>query len=398
MAYTLNSQAEGKFLEQKYVTWDEVGLLSPEQKPGTLWSWGQGNSFNTGNIAQGDTVHRSSPTQVGSLTSWKQVINSGSSSNNWGAGLDTDGSLYVWGYNNVYQLGLSNTVTAPTPTNGPTGPWKYIGFNSQRSATVGLKTNGTLWSWGFNYYNDVLSPGTGPYGSNSPAQYGSDNNWSYLSVSDTHLSSIKKDGTLWIGGRNNYGGLGLGNTTSYNNNLTQLGSLTDWKQVCCGPYLTFAIKTNGTLWAWGYNNYYSLGLGDTTPRSSPVQVGSLTDWKQVAVNGYASYAIKTDGTLWSWGQGTSGQLGHNSTGNVPSPTQVGALNNWRNIYSSYGTLHMLATKTDGTLWAWGGSNLYGELGQGNRTAYSSPVQVGSLTNWKCGAGGNAVSFAIRYTY
>ena len=92
-----------------------------------------------------------------------------------------------------------------------------------------------------------------------------------------------------------------------------------------------AIKTDGTLWSWGYNGQGQLGLGDVSNRNSPVQVGSLTGWLSVAANFYSMCSIKTNGTLWSWGKNSSGQLGLGNTTNYSSPKQVGSLTNWYQI-------------------------------------------------------------------
>ena len=117
------------------------------------------------------------------------------------------------------------------------------------------------------------------------------------------------------------------------------------------------------LWSWGANNFGQLGLGNTTSRSSPVQVGTLTNWAEVSV-GYGNVlAVKTDGTLWSWGFGLYGALGQGNTTNRSSPVQVGALTDWAEAKISNRLFSTLAVKSNGTLWAWGG-NGYGELGLG----------------------------------
>ena len=132
------------------------------------------------------------------------------------------------------------------------------------------------------------------------------------------------------------------------------------------------------LWSWGYNNYGQLGLGNTTNYSSPNQVGSLTTWLSVSCSRYHTVSTKTDGTLWSWGRNQYGQLGLGNTTNYSSPNQVGLLTNWLSV--SCGYQHTVSIKTNGTLWAWG-QNGNGQLGLGNTTSYSSPKQVGLLTNW-----------------
>jgi alpha-tubulin suppressor-like RCC1 family protein len=143
-----------------------------------------------------------------------------------------------------------------------------------------------------------------------------------------------------------------------------------------------AIRSDGTLWGWGKNPNGRLGLGDTTSRSSPTQVGALTNWTVIKSHyGYGAgptIAIKSDGTMWTWGGNAYGQLGLGDTANRSSPVQVGSLTNWYSCtISNRGSL---AVKTDGTLWSWG-QNYFGNLGLGVATYYSSPKQVGALTDW-----------------
>jgi alpha-tubulin suppressor-like RCC1 family protein len=139
------------------------------------------------------------------------------------------------------------------------------------------------------------------------------------------------------------------------------------------------------LYSWGQNNNGQLGLGNTTNYSSPKQVGALTTWSVISKGGSAHFVlIKTDGTLWSWGNNLYGQLGLGNTTYYSSPKQVGALTTWSKI--NCGTSHTLAIKTDGTLWSWGYNNS-GRLGLGNATDYSSPKQVGALTTWSNITGG-----------
>tara|TARA_R110000744_G_scaffold328153_1_gene433830 strand:+ start:1092 stop:2261 length:1170 start_codon:yes stop_codon:yes gene_type:complete len=134
------------------------------------------------------------------------------------------------------------------------------------------------------------------------------------------------------------------------------------------------------LWTWGGGNNGARGLGNTTNYSSPVQVGGGDNW--VLLNGpfMANFnlGIKANGALWAWGDNGSGQLGIGSLTSYSSPVQVGALTDWASVSTGYQCT--LATKTDGTLWAWG-SNAHSQLGTNNATNYSSPVQVGALTNW-----------------
>jgi alpha-tubulin suppressor-like RCC1 family protein len=151
------------------------------------------------------------------------------------------------------------------------------------------------------------------------------------------------------------------------------------------------------LWAWGYNGSGQLGLGNTTNYSSPKAVGALATWSEVsAANTYGGgsfcLAIKTDGTLWAWGRNNTGQLGIGNTTTYSSPKQIGALTTWSKTAAGAGGFS-LAIKTNGTLWSWG-SNAYGQLGFGNTTAYSSPKQIGALTTWSKVSAGARSSLVI----
>jgi len=143
---------------------------------------------------------------------------------------------------------------------------------------------------------------------------------------------------------------------------------------------TWPVPPVPYLYTWGIGTDGRIGDNATTDRSSPVQIGSLTTWLEVAAGySYFSASIKTDGTLWTWGQSnvSYGQLGLDNTTNYSSPKQVGALTNWSKIQC--GGNSMLALKTDGTIWSWG-NGADSQLGLGNTTSYSSPKQIGSLTN------------------
>ena len=344
--------------------------LGARTSPG-LWSWGI-DAFGDG------TVRRSTPTQLGSLTNWKTVITNGTLGSVF---IKTDNTLWVAGTNSYGMLGTNNASTVGSVSSpvqvGTLTNWKQAAMG--RLYMFAVKTDGTLWAWGHNQW--------GQLGTNnlthrsSPTQVGSLTNWKLVSSgSYHHAGAVKNDGTLWMWGHNSYGQLGTNNLT-HRSSPTQVGSLTNWKQLSCGRIHSVAVKTDGTLWGWGSNLNGNLGLSDATNRSSPVQVGTLTNWKLVSSGQYQTLAIKTDGTLWAWGyNGPNGQLGVNDTITRSSPTQVGLLTNWKLV--SAGTYTTAAIKTDGTLWSWGYNSSYWNLGVGDAVHRSSPTQVGSLTNWK----------------
>ena len=338
---------------------------------GTIWSWG----YNAqGQLGRGNTVDYSSPIQIGSLTNWSQI----SSGVYFSAAVKTDGTLWVWGDNGNGQLGNSTVTSYSSPIQvGALTNWNKISGGGDFWTSI--KTDGTLWACGFNSFGE-LGRGSNNNKYSSPIQIGSLTDWTYISSGANHTLALRNNGTLWTWGYNGYGQLGNGTTNHYSSPI-QVGSLTSWKHICSGKYYSAAVKTDGTLWTWGYNNG-NLGNNNVSMHySSPVQVGALTNWSQVVCGYDTTYAYNTNGIVYSWGRNNFGQLGAPSTllGNSSSPIQVGSLTNWKQV--SAGTYHTAAIKKDGTLWAWG-SNSNGGLGNGTRINYSSPIQVGSLTNWK----------------
>jgi alpha-tubulin suppressor-like RCC1 family protein len=250
-----------------------------------------------------------------------------------------------------------------------------------------------LYAWGEN------SQGQAGIGDvidiSSPVQVGSLLDWSNVAAGEEFGGAIKTDGTLWTWGDNSYGRLGNNTASVSTSSPVQIGSLTNWSSLSLGRDHGLAIKTNGTLWSWGRAaSYGEPGLNNRINQSSPVQVGSLTTWAKIAASRTTSAAIKTDGTLWTWGYNYAGKLGHNNLIDRSSPTQVGALTNWLEVSASeYLTL---ATKTDGTVWSWG-SNSSGALGGGSTLpAYrSSPVQVGALTDWSIPKAGSNAAVVLK---
>ena len=344
-----------------------------------LYAWGNNGAGALGTFG---TTSYSSPIQVGALTNWKQITVGNSST----LATKVDGTLWAWGGNDSGQLGLNNRTDYLSPVQvGSLYNWKQVSHYYQ--FTHAIKTDGTLWSWGYNNYGQLGNNTVNVYYS-SPIQVGSLTNWKQVVAGAYGGFAVKTDGTLWGWGWNVYGELGNGGTTPYSSPI-QIGTLTTWKYVSAGDRNFLAIKTDGTLWGCGNNGVGVLGINNVTSPQTPVQVGTSTNWKQVNITNCIAAGIKTDGTLWTWGQNIYGELGIGSRGNYySSPVQVGSLTNWKQVTTFSGNFgassnFCVALKTDGTLWTWGG-NSAGQLGQGYATStyYSSPIQVGALTTWK----------------
>jgi alpha-tubulin suppressor-like RCC1 family protein len=358
----------------------------------TLWTWGY-NYF--GGLGNNTTTQRNTPvTTLSGGANWKQVAGGGSHT----AAIKTDGTLWTWGYNLYGQLGDNTTTNRSTPVTTFVGGTNWKQVFSASNNTAAIKTDGTLWTWGRNSYGQ-LGDNTTTQRNTPVTTFAGGFNWKQVANGYHHTAAIKTDGTLWTWGRNFGGNLGLGSSVTTGNKLTPVTTFaggTNWKQVTGGQHHTAAIKTDGTLWTWGRNTNGELGDNTVTSQGAPVTTfAGGTNWKQVACGYRCVAAIKTDGTLWTWGTNSYGQLGDNTSGTnklTPVTTFAGG-SNWKQVAS--GREHIAAIKTDGTLWTWG-RNYYGNLGDNTSgTNRLTPVTTfAGGTNWKQVAGGGFHTAAV----
>jgi alpha-tubulin suppressor-like RCC1 family protein len=349
-----------------------------------LWTWGRNDVSQLGINATGN---RSTPvTTFAGGTNWKQVA--GGFKNK--AAIKTDGTLWTWGINSFGILGDNTSVTKSTPVTTFAGGTNWRQVSTAQYHAAAIKTDGTLWCWGQNQYSQIGINATGSR-STPVTTFAGGTNWKQVSCGAGHIAATKTDGTLWLWGRNSFGGIGDSTLDTKSTPVTTFSGGTNWKQVSCGGVFTAAIKTDGTLWLWGYNLFGGLGDNTLTNRSTPVTTfAGGTNWKQVSSGGYHTAAIKTDGTLWTWGYNARGELGDSTlvTKSTPVTTFAGGTN-WKQV--SGGDSHTAAIKTDGTLWTWG-SSAYAQIGDNTSVTKSTPVTTfAGGTNWK------QVSAEFRHT-
>ncbi|MEL6251988.1 MAG: HYR domain-containing protein [Bacteroidota bacterium] len=279
--------------------------------------------------------------------------------------------------------------------NGVVSPATKLAMGSFHSLAVA--DDGTLWSWGSNFFGKLgIGSGNSSFNQTSPAQASSSTDWEAVAAGGNHSLALKTDGTLWAWGFNSSGQLGTGNNTQQNSPV-QVGSDTDWAMVRAGANHSMALKTDGTLWAWGVNQNGTLGIGNTNNQNSPVQVGTDTDWILISAGIQHSAALKSDGTAWAWGANDDGALGIGNTITQNSPVQIGTDTDWASISAGGDNAdqHTIALKSDGSLWAWG-TNDDGELGNGSSSGIAtSPIQVGSDTDWAMAQAGANHSMALK---
>jgi alpha-tubulin suppressor-like RCC1 family protein len=377
-------------------SFDDVFVPADAFRQGNLWTWG--NNAN-GRLGDNTVTQRNTPvTTTAGGTNWKQVAPGSYHT----AAIKTDGTLWTWGSNINAQLG-NNTQTdrsIPVTTFAGGTNWKQV--SSGGSHTLAVKTDGTLWGWGANGY---IGTASGSLGNNTTTKritpvttFAGGTNWKQVACGYNHTAAIKTDGTLWTWGTNGLGQIGDNTLITRSTPVTTFAGGANWKQVSGGNSHTAAIKTDGTLWVWGYNAYGQLGNNTSTDRLTPVTTfAGGTNWKQVAAGeGNHIAAIKTDGTLWTWGRNANGQIGDNTSGtnrSTPVTTFAGGTN-WKQVAG--GSEHTSAIKTDGTLWTWGRS-AEGQLGNNTLIARSTPVTTfAGGTNWKQVDCGSDYTAALTY--
>lgn len=285
-------------------TWSKIAIGQRStntaiKTDGTLWTWGQHSL--SGALGQGSPIvdQFNSPDEIfGGGTTWSSVA----MGNDFGMATKSDGTIWTWGRNDKGQLGQgspidTSNVPSPVQVLGGGTDWDTDAgkISAGPSTAYAIKTDGTLWVWGSNASEEL------GYGSptinrvSSPIQtVAGGNDWSSINAGDSSVGAIKTDGTLWMWGESTDGELGnnYDGSVEVHSPVQTVAGGTDWSSVDCGDGITVAIKTDGTLWTWGFNNFGNLGDGTTDDKSSPVQIGTDTTWTDVAAGRHHMMGIK----------------------------------------------------------------------------------------------------------
>lgn len=325
------------------LSWDSVVMGNSHVlalNNGQIFSWGDSSNGALGNDCGTGSVN--TPTKVVEPNQcWKLI----SANGNISGGIKTDGTLWTWGQGSSGALGAGFTIavrSSPGTVQGGGTTWCQLSVGWYTSGAI--KTDGTLWMFGCNWcgqlgdntQNDKCSPVT---------TAGAGNNWCQVFSNRWNVGGIKTNGTLWTWGHNGLGQLGDNTTTNRSSPGSVAGGGNNWCSITFSSQHVAALKTDGTIWTWGRNEAGQLGnncSGIANWTCSPGTVaGGGTTWCQTSIGGDSSSGIKTDGTLWTWGCNQFGRLGTNNTTDRSSPgTVIGCASFWRcvNIHGGSTTI------------------------------------------------------------
>ena len=291
-------------------------------------------------------------------------------------------------------VGTDNIVATVSGVSGNTNvnitaPWDGVAAGGVQ--TLALKRDGTIWGFGSNQWGQLGDGST--TSQNKPVlASGGVTTWKQVASGELHTVALKADGTLWAWGFNQNGQLGIGTNADFKPVPTQVGAAKDWVFVAAGKAHTLAINKSGILYAWGRNFDGQLGDGTNVDKLVPTKIGTFTNWKTVAAGATHSLGVRSgDNSLYAWGGNDSGQLGNGGLVDLLVPTKIGA-STWVTVAA--GGTHSLAIRTDGALFAWGG-NASGQLGNDSSTNATAPVQITADINWANISAGANHSLAVK---
>jgi alpha-tubulin suppressor-like RCC1 family protein len=285
---------------------------------GTLWAWGDNY---IGQLGQGTFGgHASTPLQIGTNANWQTM----SAGRDHVVALREDETLWAWGGNPEGQLGNGSYASVFQPQAvQPEHRWRSAAAGYAHTVTV--RADGTLWTWGDNTEGQM---GNGTWtsdfshGITTPQQVGTETNWAAVSARGKRTLASRNNGTLWAWGEN-YAGQGGTGATGRTLRPEPVSSDLQWHTFAAGGRHTAAIS-DGKLWAWGSNQYGQTGTSTNTTVvvTTPQAVAGTATWSEVAAGFEHTAALRSDGTLWAWGRNDAGQLGDGTSTNRLSPVQI----------------------------------------------------------------------------
>jgi alpha-tubulin suppressor-like RCC1 family protein len=346
----------------------------------SLWCWG--------NNIYGQLGSGSSTSYCGGWSNCKNPIKIMDDVVQFSAGeyhtcaVKTDGSLWCWGYNYWGQIGDNSTSNRNIPTLIMSSGVSSVAAGLEHTCAV--KQNGSLWCWGRNSEGQLgLDPSVDRYTTPQPITL--PGGVIRVVTGGYHTCAVMEDLTLWCWGANWQGQLGNSGSSTYTpSQVTVGGSPLYVSSVAAGETHTCAVDTDGNLFCWGNNEFGQVGDGTTSHRNSPVLIASGVLFSYVSAGVLHTCAVEQNGSLWCWGRNMEGQIGDGNKPGVDDCSIWWPIGNDCNKYPTYitsdvtlvsvGAKHTCATKQNGSLWCWGENN-WGQLGNGTYVQKTTPHPV-----------------------
>ncbi|CAK0765746.1 RCC1 repeat-containing protein [Gammaproteobacteria bacterium] len=350
---------------------------------GTVWAWGANNYAQLGQDTHDESAH-TTPAQVLALSN----VTALAAGEAFSLAARQDGTLWGWGSSGNGQLGATSPLTRSVP-NPVFNIKDVLKMATSWSFNLVVTQDGSVWAWGENHAGQ-LGDGT-RVNRSIPLQVPGLTGVVSVAAGSAHSLALGENGRVWIWGENSHGQLGNDSATGQSIATPQGIPLADVTVVAAGGDHSLALKSDGTVWGWGFNADGEVGDGSRSQRNSPVQVKGLPRIIAIAAGRHHSLALDQDFALWAWGRNEWGQIGDGTTNNQLSPVRV--LNQVMAIAA--GSYHSLVVKSDSTAWAWG-DNENGQLGLGgaDALAHSTPAPVVGLSKVVTVAGGRKSSLAV----
>ena len=378
----------------------------------TAWAWGA-NAY--GELGNGTTTNSSVAVSVSGLPNGATKIAAGARHS---FAIQPDGSVVAWGRDAAGELGNGGTANSSTPVavsglGAGSGVVALAGGAPPISSTspsgdghsMALKSDGTVVGWGNNNSGEVGNGTASTTDVLTPVAVvglGSGSGVTAIAAGGSHSLALKSDGTVLAWGNNNSGQLGDTTLTDHPSPapVSGLGAGSGVIAIAAGTSFSMALTSNGTVWAWGNNASGQLGDGTApTDHTAPVQVSGLgagSNVVQIVAGDAFAVALKSDGTILAWGNNASGELGD---GTAPTdhitPVSVSGITGSSGVVAiSAGFTHVIARTSAGTYYAWG-RNASGQLGDGSTTQHNTPELVSTFPGASLVSAGGSHTLALR---